>query len=878
MMQRPRLNRPVYVTLLAIAGLLVLSYFPLARIRAANAGATILPSAGKPLVNLKTPQNLKVTYTGSAAAALQAGTATPTALAAADFNADGAMDVVAGYSTANGGVMALFRGNPDAYAPSDPTLYAKALQGKVPPTFLSKAPTFTLPESPDLLATGDFNRDGHQDVLAAARGNNLYLLAGDGTGNFLAAQLVPLLGQVTALAAAPDGHVAVALNGPNGSQLIMLNPTSSGLVQSASYPLPAQGNSVAWGSLGGRADIAVGAGSNVVMIYNALSAKPQTENVTVPFQVMGLAVGDFIWDQDARSEISILAGDGSVQILQHGTLNTAPLTAAQIPARRAAFSAKNARAQANKPSNPTSLGVWTVAKQLPYSGTAPSAAVSPSAFSSPRLAASSTHDVMVLDAGLSQLSILDTSGKTESASSAVSFSAAPIAALALPQKIDASRDLVVLTSAQSAPMLIPSGPDPTFDVTWTSDEDDSGDCGNGSPGSGTGAGPDGQLSLREAVCAANNSGAVISTIDVPAGTFSLSISRWGGAGSFYSSGELQVGIANGSNITISGAGQTSTIIEQTNGIDRVIEADEPVNGSEPLTVQYLTLTGGNCSDGNTTGGATGLDCFDNGGGAILAGGPGDTLTLTNVTLTNNAANPTATTTYQENGGALTYAGPTLTISGSTFSGNKASGAGGGIYDYDGYFNGSYLTGAKTITNSTFTNNTNIISGGAIDFSVYGGTNITISGSTFTGNKTTESNGDGGAITAETGETNGGSATFSMSNSRIVGNSAPQGANGVYLVDVTPTLTNNWWGCNAGPNQSGCDSILQDVDGTNEIYNPSTWLVLGLSANPTQIGPNGTSTLTADLTHNKQWRHRWIQRSQRDAGHLRRHAGQQREPD
>lgn len=62
----PRLSRPFCVSMLALAGLLVLSYFPLSGIRAASAGATILPSAGKPLVNLKSPQTLKVTYTGSA--------------------------------------------------------------------------------------------------------------------------------------------------------------------------------------------------------------------------------------------------------------------------------------------------------------------------------------------------------------------------------------------------------------------------------------------------------------------------------------------------------------------------------------------------------------------------------------------------------------------------------------------------------------------------------------------------------------------------------------------------------------------------------------------------------------------------------------------
>ena len=47
MMKRPRLHRPVYLSLLAITGLLFLSYFPLAKIRAANAGAanTITSSA-----------------------------------------------------------------------------------------------------------------------------------------------------------------------------------------------------------------------------------------------------------------------------------------------------------------------------------------------------------------------------------------------------------------------------------------------------------------------------------------------------------------------------------------------------------------------------------------------------------------------------------------------------------------------------------------------------------------------------------------------------------------------------------------------------------------------------------------------------------------
>jgi hypothetical protein len=56
MMQRLRLSHSFFLTLLAVAGLAALAYFPLHGIRAAGTGATILASAGKPLVNLKSSQ------------------------------------------------------------------------------------------------------------------------------------------------------------------------------------------------------------------------------------------------------------------------------------------------------------------------------------------------------------------------------------------------------------------------------------------------------------------------------------------------------------------------------------------------------------------------------------------------------------------------------------------------------------------------------------------------------------------------------------------------------------------------------------------------------------------------------------------------------
>jgi hypothetical protein len=817
MMKYLRLSRPFQFTLLAIAGLIVLSYFPLARTRAANAGATILPSAGKPLVNLKSPLTPTLTYTGSAdaVAALQGGTASPTALAAADFNADGAMDVVAGYSTNSGGVLTLLRGNPDAYAPADATLYQKAMKGSVPPTFLSKASAFSLPESPDLLITGDFNRDGNKDVLVGARGsNNLYLLAGDGTGNLLAPQVVPLLGQVRAFATTDDGHVAVSMDGPNSSQLAIFAPSSLGLMAGATYELPASGDSVAWGNLGGGMDVAVGAGSNVVLVYSALTANSQTETVTVPFKVQGLTLGDFIWDRDGRTEISVLADDGSIHILQHGTLNTAPLTAAELPARRAAI--RGHHTQPTAAPNPIALGAWTVAKQLPYTGSAPSGPVSPSAFNSPRLASSSTHDLMVLDAGRSQLNILDTSGAAASPSAGISFSGTPVAAIALSQTIDTGRNIVVLTSNQSTPTVFHTNVTVTLNVNTTADIDTINACTTSTTSIPS------TLSLREAVCLANNL-AETATINLPSGTYDLTSLE---------TGELQQGTGNSYSLSIVGANASNTLIQQTDGHDRILEEDFALNGNNPVAISNVTMDLASCT--------TGTDCSF-GGGAILAGGvSGDNLTLTNVVLTNNSE----AGGDEDDGGAVNDAGGALSITSSTFSSNTTDTAGGALFFVDqGAGDGE---GSVSITNSTFSSNTGKSSGGGGAYiSVDTGYTVTVSGSTFTGNKMTGGSAPGGGIFAEAGGSGG--ETVTVSNSRFLGNVDANGGTGVAVEDeAVAVLQNNWWGCNAGPGGSGCDTVSISGSGGGG-FNP--WLVLSVSANPTQIQPNGTSTLTADLTHN-----------------------------
>jgi hypothetical protein len=820
--------RTLQLTILILAGIACLCYFPLARIRAARTGATILPSVGKPLVNLKAPQTPKITYTGdaSAVAALQGG-AVPTALAAADFNADGAPDVVAGYSTKSGGVLALYKGNPDAFAPTDLTLYQKAMKGSVPPTFLAQAVGFTLPESPDLIATGDFNRDGKPDVLVAARGGNLYLLAGDGRGSLSAPQPVALADQVTALAVHIDGHVAVSTDGRSGPQVTILAAGVAGLTAEKTFPLPVRGESMAWGSLGGGIDLVVGAGNNLVFVYSALTANPQTETVNLSFQVKALALGDYIWDHDGRTEISLLAADGTIHIFRHGTLNTAPLTPADKAARRATRGRQLNKAAALPMPDPTAPGGWAEAKKLPYAASAPSGPVSASAFSTPLLASSSTHDLMVVDSARGQLNILDTSGKTASPSAGISFSGTPLAALALPETIDGGRDIVALTAGQSAPILIHSNAGVVLNVNTTADIDSINACTTSTTTIPS------TLSLREAVCLANNIQAT-TTINLPSGTYDLTSLE---------TGELRIATNGGYTLSIIGAGASSTIIQQTDGVDRIFEEDFATAGGNPLTLQNLTLTGGNCTNDTTN------DCDEAGGGAILAGGfPNDPLTLTNVVISNNATN-------QLYGGAVSFDAPNLTVTNSTFSNNKTISAGGGIWFAD--YAPINETAVVSITNSTFSNNIAGYGvtgnqpgteGGGLFLELYAPyTSVTVTGTTFTGNTATGGGGGGGIFAEITGS---GNPSFAVSNSRIYGNTAGgNGGSGMSIeVGAIGNIENNWWGCNGGPGASGCDTVnVESGVGSQGNFNP--WLVLSVSANPTQVATSGASTLTADLTHN-----------------------------
>jgi Immunoglobulin I-set domain len=345
-------------------------------------------------------------------------------------------------------------------------------------------------------------------------------------------------------------------------------------------------------------------------------------------------------------------------------------------------------------------------------------------------------------------------------------------------------------------------------------------------------------SLRGAVSFANlNPG---TTINVPAGTYSLNIP--GGVPEGFSGNNLigDLDIA-GNNTIITGAGAATTIIQQTQPNDRVIEVNPNLDASFTTSISDVTITGGK----ETTG---------VGGGGIISGSINNSLTVTNCVFSGNSA----TGAGSIGGGGLAHTGGNLTITGTTFSNNSASASGGGV----GYSSGDPLgrtpsSGALSVSGSTFNSNTsNSVAGGGgaldlYDFNLSSST-YTVTTSTFSSN--TAPTGSGGAIIVESGGPltvttsaltgnsagNAGGAVFSVGSasvtySRLFGNTAVSGLT-LFKAGAVFTADDNWWGINTGPSAG-------DIGGGISV---ASYLKLRLSATATELCSGQTSALSADI--------------------------------
>ena len=283
-------------------------------------------------------------------------------------------------------------------------------------------------------------------------------------------------------------------------------------------------------------------------------------------------------------------------------------------------------------------------------------------------------------------------------------------------------------------------------------------------------------------------------------------------------------------VTIQGSG--ATITRSTASGTPVFRIFD-VSSSGSLTLNSVTISNGLASNGQQ------------GGGGIFNHG---TLTITGSTFSGNSAPSSSGTS----GGGINNSG-TLNVSTSTFTGNSAQ-EGGGVFNQK----------TATVTSDTFAGNTATIYGGGALLNAAG--TMTVTGSTFTGN----TGPGGGAIdndttlhisdstfTGNTGGTNGGGAIINfgpttVTQSTIAGNSSPYGANienytGETLMISMSIVANPQGG---GPNCGGGSPV------TDASYNIDTGTSCGFSTashslsntNP-QLGPlasNGGPTQTMAL--------------------------------
>jgi hypothetical protein len=260
------------------------------------------------------------------------------AVVSADLNEDGVSDLVSG-SVANGAGLIQVRPGSERIgrivSESDSTSSGPAVDA----FFSDSVSTMTVSFEFDRLLSGDFDADGHLDIVAGLLGDSrLHLLRGDGKGGLHFGRTIELPGSITALNAGetnrPDGlsDICVAITDSTGAQLKVFEGPSGALNSTPeTHQLPTQARAIELGRLDddNMFEIVVGAGSDVLILSGRdrkLSHMSETrsrvpgaqrESVQLAADVVALAMGDF--EGDRAAEIAALLSDGSVSLVHQNS-------------------------------------------------------------------------------------------------------------------------------------------------------------------------------------------------------------------------------------------------------------------------------------------------------------------------------------------------------------------------------------------------------------------------------------------------------------------------------------------------------------------------------------------------------------------------------
>ena len=461
--------------------------------------------SGYPWIILEEGIELSAFYTGTSLPqeAFERLWVRPTALTAADFDEDGMPDLVAGYAGPAGGLVAVHRGNVDFLWPNSIEAQARKAAGQFTDApFRPEVRVFELPEPPDFLGAGDFDADGHADVIAAARGGQrLYWLRGNGRGGVRELQTLDLPGSVTALAVGEihraDGleDIAIGITGPEGSQVLIFAGPDGALREGPErLPVPEEAAALALGQLDEHYafDLAVAAGHQVLIVYGRdryasspeVTLSPRVDSLSLPVQVLALALGDFLWDEEHRTEIAVVGADGIVRVLARTSSSEART--------------ESWRMVASPFGEEVSVGISSRLPERSYR------------LVRAKVSGAPTDDLILLAPESRRVSLLANAASIAESAANSSRDALPasvrtvleadgaiVAVLPMRLNRDALSDLVVLYEGASAPVVFVTASHATFVVN------DTGDAPDANPGNGTCATSTGVCTLRAAIQEAN---------------------------------------------------------------------------------------------------------------------------------------------------------------------------------------------------------------------------------------------------------------------------------------------------------------------------------------------------------------------------------------
>jgi CSLREA domain-containing protein len=772
------------------------------------ASARVGAQAQTPRLWLGTAQSSKASSYKGPVQAVRAMAAHPAAvsMAACDLDGDGITDVAIGMNVSGSGLVAIHRGNLDAFAPQSEASFEAIARGEFPSPYLPQAEVIDIPSRPDFLACGDFIGLGGAALVAATRGgHSIFVLARDSSGGLAVQQILSTPGAITGLDSydrkfGKYWQLAVGVHTSNGPQLLLYSGANNGLRQARAIPLSGDATAFASGNLddGPTPGLLVIAGGKPAILHGQ---SQRLEPVSVGYAVTAAVPGRFVFDRDPLLQIALLVSDGSVHILARSDIDSTPRTVSEMRAIRIRnVQTRLARAQDTEaPAQPAGERSveWEEIESEPGLGPAGQAG-SPAAMFRTRITNNGADDLaLVGPSGLSVLSHPDDNPTASIVLTRDDLAADAVAALPVRVNIDARPGLVYVPRGATDASVVMPLVSQTFNVNTTADFVSSNSSACASNVSG-------QCSLREAIVEANANSSGTTTIMIPNSTYTLTIPR-----SDFTSGptyDAHYGTLDVTeSVNLVGASQNGTIIQagtnsgtgpSPNGVDKVFSFNPDVFSytNASVAVSNLLIQNGYNRGDYTT-------YFDGAGGAFDCdtGSSGNaTVSLTNVTLNQNYALPedgggfaafndllgsgsvTVTNGIIENnkaggrdafgwgGGVSVEDAAFLTMTGTTVSGNSAKENGGGIGDAGSgaNFNGQgFLNNLVTLHGVTVTSNTAGDAGGGI---YSGGGGLTIDQNSVISNNTSPSNGGGLYVAIYSNSTNP-SYNVSFSNITVTDN-------------------------------------------------------------------------------------------------------------